>query len=140
MNIIFLTGNEEGNCYPQQSTSKYKTLATIFSACFLGLSFVIALALMARNKFWKNHQVPGELDRQPSLTEIDSQDAIDMIGQESVYQFFLGTHWFGWIVALFTIASQIFMLSVFVGGAETDLSDALHTEIGRASYKYKYTT
>ena len=124
MDIIFLTGNAEGNCYPQQTTPhKYRIYAKIFPACVLGLSFVIALALMARNKFWKNHQVPGELVRQPSLTEIDSQDAIDMIGQDSVYQFFLGTHWFGWIVALFTIASQIFMLSVFVGGAETELSD-----------------
>merc|ERR1712127_217787 len=46
-----------------------------------------------------------------------------MIGDDSVYQFFLGKSWVGWLIVLGTIFAQMWMLSLFVLGAEIDLSN-----------------
>ena len=45
------------------------------------------------------------------------------IGDDSVYQFFLGTSVVGWFIFLGTIFAQMWMLFLFVQGAEIDLSN-----------------
>ena len=61
--------------------------------------------------------------RRPSLLDRDDTYALEMIGNDSVYQFFLSKSWLGWAFALATMGVQIWMLFQFVKGAEFNLPD-----------------
>ena len=53
----------------------------------------------------------------------DSKFALEVIGEDSVYQFVLGKSWLAWGVVVGVIASQIGILFIFVKGAEIDITD-----------------
>mmetsp|Transcript_34074 Transcript_34074/g.62668 ORF Transcript_34074/g.62668 Transcript_34074/m.62668 type:complete len:397 (-) Transcript_34074:283-1473(-) len=55
--------------------------------------------------------------------ENDSKYALTMIGDDSVYQFFLGKSWVGWTIFLATIWAQFWILLLFVDAAEINLSN-----------------
>ena len=59
----------------------------------------------------------------PLLSNHDDHYALDTIGRDSVYMFFLGNSWLGWGFALLTMAAQMGILFIFVMGSEYDFSD-----------------
>ena len=61
--------------------------------------------------------------RRPSVTIRDKKYAMDTIGQDSVYSFFLTTKWKAWVLALAVLAVQIAALTMFVKAAVKDFSD-----------------
>ena len=63
----------------------YVLFSWAFLACLLGVSCALALALFAYDKYRT-----GESTRRSSLAKRDNKDALDAIGEGSVYQFFLG--------------------------------------------------
>jgi len=70
-------------------------------------------------------QADGALNPQASeSTDGDNHYALDTIGRDSVYRFFLGETWQGWVVALITLFAQFWMLFVFIIASERRLSDS----------------
>jgi len=66
----------------------------------------------------------GDLNSQTSgSNDEDNQYALDTIGRDSVYRFFLGETWQGWTIAFLILATQFWMLSIFVQASELVLSD-----------------
>ena len=61
--------------------------------------------------------------RRQSAINRDRLDALDTIGNDSVYHFFLAKSMWGWAIALATMVLQIWMLFVFVGAAESSVSN-----------------
>lgn len=68
-------------------------------------------------KFRKAHS------RQQSLTGQDNTYALDTLGIDSVYQFFVGKSICGWTIVAITICTQFWLLTVFVESSERDVSD-----------------
>mmetsp|Transcript_33138 Transcript_33138/g.56286 ORF Transcript_33138/g.56286 Transcript_33138/m.56286 type:complete len:330 (-) Transcript_33138:179-1168(-) len=62
-------------------------------------------------------------DSKKKLSDKDKKYALDALGVDSVYQFFMGKNCVGWIIALGTVAFQIVILSQFVAGAEIIVGD-----------------
>ena len=61
--------------------------------------------------------------RRPSVKIRDKKYAMDTIGQDSVYSFYLTTSGLGWVIALAVLAVQIAALTMFVKAAVKDFSD-----------------
>ena len=131
-NLAFFTcllGNNEANCLPIQSEfplSDIKEsyfLVLQFIACFIGASSALALALIVYEKQRNRHISETRMRRQSSITDIDLKYSLDKIGDDSVYKFFLGKNIWGWLIAIATIGSQLWMLSIFVEGSKRDASD-----------------
>ncbi len=107
------------------------TFAGVFCVCIFVACFVWALALYAYKKH-KNRNLPGSSTYCRAVAIKDRVHALHTIGADSVYRFFLGTSWPGWILALATMTTQVLMLFVFVVGAEvdwtTDQTDLVYTQ------------
>ena len=71
----------------------------------------------------QNRNLPISTTPESSLLDRDNKYALDGFGEDSVYQFLLGTSKMGWTVVLAVIGVQIWMLFVFVQGAEIDWTD-----------------
>jgi len=123
-------GNNEANCmpsvniFPLTSIEEPIPLVLQFIACFIGASCVLALAIFAREKYRNRNITRLPIRPQSSLTDRDQKYALEHLGENSVYQFFLGTSKSGWSIVIATIITQISILSVFVGGSKRDLTDA----------------
>ena len=122
-------GNAQEDCYPQVDSAiqkagytSYARFSWIFIAILIATSCVLALSIYAYDKY-KNRELPRSSARRPSVTSRDKKYALASLGNGSVYQFFLGTSLFGWVIVLLTLVTQVGMLFVFVEGAEVDLSD-----------------
>jgi hypothetical protein len=71
----------------------------------------------------KTRFLPSGSIRSLQLEDTDSKYALEMIGDDSVYQFFLGKSFGGWTIALACLASQLWMTFLFVEASEVDLTD-----------------
>jgi hypothetical protein len=100
-------------------------LAGVFCACLIFASGALALATYIFDKFRTNrHLSRSMLHFLSSLHSAgDEKYALDQLGENSVYHFLLSNNWMAWAVVLFTMAVQIFLLFVFVEGAEINLDD-----------------
>ena len=83
----------------------------------------MALAIYAREKYREN-DIPITPVHTESFTYRDQQHAFENLGEDSVYQFFLGTSRLGWFVVVATVVVQLSIVSIFVGGSRRDLSDS----------------
>ena len=54
--------------------------------------------------------------------ERDNSYALDKIGRDSVYRYFLSNDLWGWVMALAALLSQVRMSYLFIVGSEYDLS------------------
>ena len=108
--------------FPLSSIEKPTKLVLQFIACFIGASCVLALAIVAREKYRDRNITRSPIRPQSSLTDRDQKYALEHLGEDSVYQFFLGTSKWGWSIVLATIITQIWILSIFVGGSKRDLA------------------
>ena len=95
--------------------------AWIFFGCIIGASCSIVGVLLFYDSYQTNRNPTRSAVRQPSLTDRDEKYALDIIRDDSVYQFLLGKSRLGWAIVLAVIASQIWLLFLFVKGAEIDL-------------------
>jgi len=124
--------NAQNDCYPQRETdiqalgfNNYVHFSWIFFAFIVGLACVMATISFVYDKY-RNRQDSSEGLRpnyETTKTDKDTKYALEMIGHDSVYKFFLGNSWIGWAIFLLTIFSQMWMLFLFVEGAEIDLSN-----------------
>ena len=122
--------NAQGDCYPQEKSeiqeagfTNYVQFALVFFALIIGTSFMLAAAVYAYDKYYKNRDLPTDSIRRPSLIDRDEKNALESLGDGSVYQFFMGVSICGWAIVLLTLATQLGMLFIFVEAAEIDLSD-----------------
>lgn len=122
--------NALDECYPQEETevqewgfADYMTFAGFLMGILFAACCAVALISFAYDKY-QNRNMTRTLKRQKSILSLDRDEkyAVETIGHDTVYQFLLGTSLVGWIICLATMASQIWMLLVFVDGAEIDLS------------------
>ena len=97
--------------------------AWIFFGCIIGASCSIVGILLFYDKYQTNRNPTRSAARRPSLIDRDEKYALDVIGDDSVYQFLLGKSRLGWAIFLTVMASQIWLLLMFVKGAEIDLEN-----------------
>jgi len=117
--------NVQGDCYPKEESDiqklgfkNYMYFTGVFFACVFGACCVLAFVSLTYDKFRNSSS-----SHQPPRKDIDRKYALETVGDDSVYQFLIGTSWIGWSIVLVTMASQIWILFVFVQGAEVNLSD-----------------
>ncbi len=125
-------GNSLGDCNPNYQTSiqsggfsGYTQFSWVFFVAIFGFSLLIIIASFFYDKFKirKSSNLTNYGSRRQSMKRKAKKYALDKIGENSVYRFFLGKSWWGWSVALVVMATQIWVLFTFVRGAEFDLSD-----------------
>ncbi len=83
------------------------------------VSFMLALASFSYNRY--TYHVSHY--RQQSLADQDKTYALETLGINSVYQFFVEKSICGWTIVVMTISAQFWLLTVFVESSERDLSD-----------------
>ncbi|KAL7465661.1 hypothetical protein ACHAXS_005978, partial [Conticribra weissflogii] len=123
--------NSRSECYPTEETniqksnfSSYEEFSWVFFVFVIGFTIMIYLASYALDKY-KHRSEPSQsnLQRRESMKRRAKKYAVDKMGERSVYSFFLGKNWCGWMIALAVLSVQLWVLFVFVIGAEQDLSD-----------------
>ena len=118
--------------YPQRPThienagfDSYLQFSWVVFAGIICTSFALALVsyIFVYDKCSSRDSPAPALSRSTSMINRDSKSALEVIGEDSVYQFVLGKSWLAWGVAVGVIASQIGILFIFVKGAEIDITD-----------------
>merc|ERR1711957_281746 len=95
-------------------------MKVVFTAVFV-ITVVTTVTSSIFDKF-QNRYLPSESMQILKLADTDSKYALEVIGDDSVYQFFLGTSWLAWFIATATMTSQLWMNFLFVEASEVDLS------------------
>jgi len=72
---------------------------------------------------YKKHSFRTFAPQSQQAISRNNAKAIEAIGNDSVYKFFLSKSLLGWAIALATMAIQIWILFIFVEGAEFNLTD-----------------
>jgi len=127
--------NSQNECFPTEPTELQKSgfvgyldftwaffLGLIGGCCILHLASFMYGEYQDRVRARSMNILPSALPRVAD-GERDNKYALDAIGNDSVYMFFLGTSWWGWGFALTTLTCQIAILYVFVLGSEFDLTN-----------------
>lgn len=127
--VRIFVGNNEGYCYPQEETlvqqagfSSYRQ----FTWCFVAIVICAAIAVYLMSFAYDQYQTRRmglSLDRSTTRGR-DQKYAIDILGESSTNQFFLGKSWLGWICAGKNIVIQFWVILIFVDSSEYDLSDS----------------
>ena len=127
--LICCKGNKHAECLPQDETQvqkmgfdDYMQFTWVFFAALLVACSSLGLVSFAHDKYRHRHEQHA-IHRQLTTNE-DTKYALEAIGTESVYQFFLGNSGWGWVIVLSTMALHLRVLFVFVCGSEADLSDS----------------
>jgi hypothetical protein len=120
-------GNSLSYCEPQRNTqiqtgfNDYGYLSLLFILIIILVCFVMALASFAYDKH-RNTRDNSRYVRTAARSR-DDKYQLEQIGKGSVYQFFAGKSVSGWCIVLLTVGVQFWLLSIFVGGSEIELSD-----------------
>jgi len=114
-----------------------------FAQNYIELSWKIILilasccvALNIASKFWQyNSNTIDTSEPQDSTIDADrdasqgstlvAASTLELMGEDSVYRFFLSKNWWGWSIALLTVAAQIGMCVIFVLGSRYDFRNSL---------------
>lgn len=112
----------EMDTFPASTYKEAWHLVALFFGCVIGASFVLYLAFILREKY-QHRNIPSTVIHAQSFTDRDEKYAMEHLGEDSVYRFFLGTSQWGWFIVAATIITQIFLLYVFVEGSKRDPSD-----------------
>merc|ERR1712194_83714 len=56
---------------------------------------------------------------------IEAASILELMGEDSVYRFFLTKSWWGWGITLVTVAAQFLMCYIFVVGSEYNFKDSI---------------
>ena len=137
MLLTLLAGNSANDCFLMAETKIWGDLVWDYEQ----LSWKVILSLIGGCVvlnivtffYWQyNSNSVDTSEPQDSTTGADrdaSQDSslvaditLELMGEDSVYRFFLTTSWWGWGIALVTVAAQFGMCYVFVVGSEYDFT------------------
>lgn len=121
--------NNAGDCHsteparleqvPARGFSSYAEFIWVFLLLLIGYCMLIVAASILYDL--RSQRATA---RRPSVTmRRDKKYALDTIGQDSVYSFYLTTNWKAWTIALAVLAIQIAALTMFVKAAVKDFSD-----------------
>jgi hypothetical protein len=80
----------------------------------LGLTGIVCLVVLLSSLHDSLQKNPS---RRLSIIQLDEKYALQNIGADSVYSFFLSKSWFAWTFALLVMAMQVWVLSMFVDAA-----------------------
>jgi hypothetical protein len=124
------SGNANDDCYPRDDTKvtksgfkNYGAFSGILAAFFFFFCCIVTLIL---NVIDKRRHGGADLRRGSMAMRTrlnDDKYALSAIGKDSVYKYFVGDNVFGWLAALTTIGTQIWILTVFVKASELNLQD-----------------
>lgn len=140
LNISFINiilGNANEDCYPQAETKvakmgmwNYTIFAdvvgdyTIFAALLFVCIFVFCCMVVLIFHLIDRRKKRGRvLTRSLERRLRDDKYALSAIGGDSVYTYFVTDSVFGWLAALVTIGTQIWILYVFIKVSEVNLQD-----------------
>ena len=128
---LFLSGNADGDCYPQEEPlllqvklpgfQSYSSFSFVLLAIMIGLCFFFALAsysldLMKTSQPFQHAQTSLRNIKQFSSRlflwqfEVDEKYALKHLGEGSVYSFFISRSVTGWCIALAIVAAQFWMV------------------------------
>ena len=98
----------------------YKSFSWLFFLALLGACVVSHLAsvIFGRIKDRRAAEASSDDAASPEVSERDKHYALNTIGADSVFSFFLTKKVWGWVIALITMATQLWMCFVFVEGSE----------------------
>ncbi|KAL7505943.1 hypothetical protein ACHAXN_003319 [Cyclotella atomus] len=121
--------NYQEDCYPNRLTKiqedgfeSYTVFTWVFLTAVLGGSLILACIVLLYGRCRRKEAYTDRSFR-ASVVRRAKKYALDKIGDDSVYKFFLGSTIHGWFTALAVIGLQIWMLYTFIFAAEFDLSD-----------------
>ncbi|KAL7541121.1 hypothetical protein ACHAXR_011494, partial [Thalassiosira sp. AJA248-18] len=103
--------NSQEDCQPneqdqvQQEFGTYVEFTWVYFVGIMGICCLLAVALCLYNQYRKR-SMPSSSVRSQAAIARDIDHALDNIGIESVYQFFLSNSWLGWTITLSTMAVQ----------------------------------
>ena len=115
-----------------RSFTSYKRMAWVYFLVIMGCCIVLYYVSFFYKKC-KDRTLQGASGPQDSsaatnanhaqeeldtMTEEIDRSALQMMGEDSVYRFFLENSYWGWGVALSMVAIQLWMCFVFVNGSE----------------------
>ena len=133
---ILNIGNSADDCYPNKTTliqeAGFRDY-TRFSLIFLSLIVVGCCILrLVSSCYWRNtgNAQLNTSNPQDLIKAIDREKeyALDLIGRDSVYRYFLSESWIGWGIALGTVAAQSALIYVFIDASEIKFSTDVDIE------------
>lgn len=94
----------------------YAEFTWVFLLSLTGFAcLVILLTTLYDNMVPKNSRL--------TIIQLDKKYALENIGADSVYSFFLSKSWYAWCISLLVMAMQFWALSMFVDASMVDFSD-----------------
>ena len=116
--------NSLDDCYPQDDSKMARAglkFTDLLWMLFLGIFCTCWLVHIVL--FFKREKGNMSLEQLDAQRFEDKVYALDTIGRDSVYRFFLGECWQGWFIALVILLAQLYVLFIFVAASELDLAD-----------------
>jgi hypothetical protein len=99
----------------QRGFESYSSFSWVLLLCLAGIScLVVILSSLYDNRIEKSMQSMTQSFQRLANIESDTKYALDHIGDDSVYSFFLTGSWLAWGVALCVLGIQMAILFLFV--------------------------
>ena len=125
------SGNSRDECNPTEETiiqksnfSSFKVFTAVFFASILGLAIALCLFSFIYETYKnRSESLQSSFQRRLSFRRRAKEYTFDKMGKTSVYSFFLGKSWSGWTIALAVLGVQLWVLFVYISGAEKELSN-----------------
>ncbi|KAL7544225.1 hypothetical protein ACHAWF_007605 [Thalassiosira exigua] len=124
--------NSNGDCHPTEPNKleqvqlkgfeNYAHFTWVFGLITFGFAFLLVMASSLYDKH-KNASTPSSASSR-LLADKDKVYALDTVGKDSVYSWFLSTSLFAWSIALTITAVQVALLIVFIFSARMIFSDS----------------
>jgi hypothetical protein len=129
--ILATIGNSADDCHPKEFNGLQKaglqTYAKFSWVFFLGIISSCCVLYFVSNAYgkYKDSVLSNPSGPQPSdnIIDRDARYAMETIGEDSVYRFFLRDSLWGWGIAFAVKVAQIGILFIFVLASENELSD-----------------
>ena len=124
-------GNSKSECHDtkpdriqelnRKGFGSYAQFAWVFFLILLGSAILIIILSYIYDL--RQERSSGRSLRRESAIGRDNKYAINTIGEDSVYQYFLGKNVLGWLFASAIVTIQIVALLIFVNAAMKDFTD-----------------
>ena len=136
--LLWLTcfvGNSQDDCFPQTESDiekagfeSYFQFAWVLILIIIGMCIALHFVACFRKEYNKRSI---HLDSTPQAIDIEKENnhALDIIGRDSIYRFFLSKDPLGWSLALAAVAAQLWMCYLFIIGSEYDFSGRRDTDL-----------
>jgi len=129
--------NSMGDCFPQVESDiekagfkSYFQFSWVLILIIIGMCIALHLLTFFREEYNKRGQ-SSYLDSAPQVIDIEKENsyALDIIGRDSIYRFFLSNDPLGLSLAVAAVAAQLWMCYLFIIGSEYDFSGRRDTDL-----------